>query len=91
MRGPASLSIPRENCPATTRGFELSLSNSLDDRPADPPYLMRMADAIDAVGIRCDDDILDVTVKNEIHEDLEDDYWWSMSIYWSPNCGQAGG
>jgi hypothetical protein len=42
-----------------------------------------MADAIEAEGIVCTD-ILDVTVTNEIHEDVEDGYWWSMSIYWSP-------
>ena len=62
-----------------------SLSNALDDRPADLPYLLRrMADAMEAEGI-VGTDILDVTVSNEIHEDIEDGYWWSMSIYWSPD------
>ena len=62
-----------------------SLSNALDDRPADLPYLLRrVADTIEAEGIVCSD-ILDVTVTNEIHEDVEDGYWWSISIYWSPS------
>ena len=61
-----------------------SLNNALDDRPADLPYLLRrMADAIEAEGI-VGTDILDVTVTSEVHEDVEDGDWWSMSIYWSP-------
>jgi hypothetical protein len=60
-----------------------SISNALDDRPDDLPYLMRrMADAIEAEGIT-GDDILDLTVSNEIHEDVEDGCWWSMTVYWS--------
>ena len=42
-----------------------------------------MADAIEAAGI-VGTDILDVTVTNEIHEAVEDGYWWSMTVYWSP-------
>jgi hypothetical protein len=58
----------------------------MDDRPADLPHLLRrMADAIEAEGILCAD-ILDVTVRNEIHEDVKVGYWWNMSIYWSPDA-----
>ena len=59
------------------------MSNALEDRPNDLPYLMRrMADAIEAEGIT-GDDILDLTVLNEMHEDVEDGFWWSMTVYWS--------
>ena len=62
-----------------------SLSNALDDRPADLPHLLRrMADAIDAEGI-LGTDILDVTVSNEVDEDVGDGSGWRMSIYWSPD------
>ena len=47
-----------------------------------------MADAIEAEGI-VGTDILDVTVTSEVHEDVEDGDWWSMSIYWSPHEGDA--
>jgi hypothetical protein len=61
-----------------------SLRNALEDRPADLPHLLRrMADAIEAEGI-VSNDILGVTVSNEVHEEVEDGYWWAMSIYWSP-------
>jgi hypothetical protein len=43
-----------------------------------------MADQIEAEGI-VGTDILDVTVENGVHPDVEDGYWWSMSIYWSPD------
>ena len=42
-----------------------------------------MADTIEAQGI-LGTDILDVTVSNEIHEDVEVGSWWSMPICWSP-------
>ena len=61
-----------------------SVNNALDDRPADLPHLLgRMADTIEAEGI-LGTDILDVTVSNEIHEDVEVGSWWSMPICWSP-------
>ncbi|MCU1624099.1 MAG: hypothetical protein JWL79_2944 [Frankiales bacterium] len=59
-----------------------SLSNAVDDRPADLPHLLRrMADAIEAEGITSDQ-IVDVTVSSSIDDDVEGERW-SMTVYWS--------
>ena len=59
-----------------------SLSNAVDDRPSDLPYLLRrMADAIEAEGIESDQ-IMDVTVSSSLDDEVEGE-WWSMTVYWS--------
>lgn len=63
-----------------------ALSNPSGPTEPDLPLLLRrVADAIEAKGIR-PMDILDVTISQET---TAEGPWWSATVYWSPDAEES--
>lgn len=66
-----------------------SISNPEGPTSTDLPLLLRrLADTIEADGIKTDD-ILDVQISGD--EVTEYGSWWRATVYWSPDADQTGG
>lgn len=65
-----------------------SLSNALDDRPADLPHLLRrFSDELERRAIE-PADVLNLIVSSET---TGEGLWWSVTVYWSPTDQSIAG
>lgn len=89
----SGLADPASAAAGTTLGHvsswpsrHFSLSNPREDGASDLPRLLRrLADAMEEAGIGAME-MLDLNVH---HEMTEDGPWWSGTVYWSPDTGDA--